>query len=114
MRLLEVLGEILDAGLIGDVQVVVFDLCESAVCLQCFGLLQLRVLFKLLQRGLAFGLVTGCKVDEKRAIAERRFGVLECKLAHDCKANALAMLDGFAAAMGKSTLFAPVTTPILL
>lgn len=71
VRLLQMLCEVCNARLICDVQVVVLDLCEATVCLEGFSLLQLRVLFELLQRCLASALVTRCEVDEKRSIVER-------------------------------------------
>lgn len=70
VRLLQVFGEIRDAGLVGDIQVVILDLCKSAVRLECFGLVQLRVLLELLQRSLASALVTRCEVDEERSVVE--------------------------------------------
>lgn len=73
----QVLGQVFNAGFVCDVQVVVLDLRKAAICLQRFGLLQLRVLLKLLQRGLAPALVARCQVDEEGAIVERRFGVLD-------------------------------------
>lgn len=83
VRLLQVFCKILDARLIGDVQMVVLDLCETAICLKCFGLLQLRVLFKLLERCLASALVARGEVYEERTIVERRFGILEGELAYN-------------------------------
>jgi hypothetical protein len=87
-----VLSEGLDASLVCDVELVILDFCKSAVCLQRFGLLQLRVLLELLQRGLAPAFVTGCEVDKNRAIVKGRLGVLKSNLADDCKTDALGML----------------------
>ena len=113
VRLFKVLCQILDAGLVRDVQVVVLDLCKPAVCFQRFGLLELRVLLELLQRGLASALVTCCEVDEERAIVEGRFGILNSQLADYGKTNAMAALEGFEYVASRLTLFAQVTTPIL-
>jgi len=71
VRLFEMLCQVLDARLICDVQVVVLDLCEAAICFEGFGLLQLRVLLELLQRGLASALIAGREVDEERPIVQR-------------------------------------------
>jgi hypothetical protein len=87
-----VLREGLDASLVCDVELVVLDFCKPTVSLQRFGLLQLRVLLELLQRGLTPALVAGCEVDKDRSIVKGRFGVLKSNLADDCKTDALGML----------------------
>lgn len=92
VRLFQMLCEGLDASLVCDVELVILYLHKPAVCLQRFGLLQLRVLLELLQRGLAPALVTGCEVDEQRAIVKGRLGVLKSNLADDCETDALGML----------------------
>ena len=43
-------------------------------------------------RCLAPALVTGCEVDEQRAIVKGRLGVLKSNLADDCETDALGML----------------------
>jgi len=89
VRLLQMLCKVLDAGLIRDIQVVVPNLREPAVGLEGFGLLQLRILFELLEGGLSPALVARGEVDEEGAVVERRFGILKCELADDCEADAL-------------------------
>lgn len=76
VRLLQVFCKIFDAGIVCDVQVMVLDLCEAAVRLQRFGLLQLRVLVELLDRGFTPALITGREVDDEWTIVERRFWIL--------------------------------------
>lgn len=114
MRLFQVLREGLDAILVGDVKLVVLDLCKSTMSLERLGLLQLRVLLELLQCGLTLTLVAGCEIDEHGTIVKGRLGVLKSNLADDCETDALGTLDAFEDVMSGSTLFAPVTTPILL
>jgi hypothetical protein len=92
VRLFQVLREGLDASLVCDVELVILYLRKPTVSLQRFGLLQLRVLLELLQRGLTPALVAGCEVDKKRPIVEGRFGVLKSNLADDCETDALGML----------------------
>lgn len=108
------LCQILNTRLVRDVQVVVLDLCEAAVRLESFRLLQLRVLLELLQRGLASALVASRKVDKEGTIVQRRLGVLKSQLADNREANSLLMLAGLVDTLSVGTLLAPVTTPILL
>ena len=93
------LCEGLDTSLICDVKMVVLDLCKSAMSLERLGLLQLRVLLELLQRGLTLTLVTSCEVDEYGTIVKGRLGVLKSNLADDCETDALGTLDAFGGVM---------------
>jgi hypothetical protein len=83
VRLFQMRCQTLNTTLVRDVQMVVFDLCKPAISFQCFGFLQLCILFQLCECGFASSLVAGGEVDEKGTVVEGRFGVLECELANN-------------------------------
>lgn len=99
------LREGLDASFVCDVELVILYLCKPAVSFQRFGLLQLRVLLELLQRGLTSALVTGCEVDKKWATVQGRLGVLKSNLADDCETDALGKLVEWTGGCSEQTHF---------
>jgi hypothetical protein len=92
MGLLQMIREGLDATTICNVQLMVLDLSEPAVRFQRLGLLQLCILFQILQGSFSSTLIASGEVDQKGAVVKRRFGILEGQLADYGKSNALRML----------------------
>jgi hypothetical protein len=90
--LLQVVRQAHSAAAVRDVQFVKLDLRETTIGFQCLCLLQLRILFQVLDCGLASPLVACREIDQEGPVVEWRLWILKRKLADNCKTNALDML----------------------
>ena len=80
MLLLEKVGKRADTVRLRDVQLVIRDVCQSAILSQGRRFLQLIVMLEILQCLFSFFFIPRRQINQEGAIVERRFRVLERKV----------------------------------